>query len=1037
MGQSFPVFLSRIVIGKFLFFAFVLIGGISVQSVAAQTSPEVITLELNKPVEREIVGEQKHHYQITLSANQYAQIALEQHGVDVSARLSDAAGKTLVEFDAEMRPNKPEKLEYVAKTDGIYNLDVQSVYKLLPAGKYLIKLVEVSPAKPANDALLESRTLFSEASRAWAAGKYPEAREKVERVIEMRMKTVGPENPTTAAALTLLARVQKSQGEYDKSLQTNLRVLAIREKTLDSDHPNLSITLDLIGSDYGNKGDFQNSILYYNKALAVREKAFGRMHPVVAASLVNLGAIYANLGDNLKAIDLYNEGLTIQEKTAGEYENNTGAVLYNLGKMYIDTDEQSKAEAYLRRSLAIFEKMYSPDHTRVLAVLATLAMVPYKRGEFDKAEAIMQRILTAREKTFGVNHPETAYTALSLGHILARKGDNERAEALYRRSLQAWENSYGIESSAVSTALDGLAIVLAQKGDIAQAVKVQQRAATIYERDLSINLSIGSERQKIAYLEKLSAQTNQNIFLQTRFAPDNQEAIDLAAVTVLRQKGRVMDALVNNLTELRKRFDPADQKLIDRLNAVTTELAKLLLEGREDLEPAEYQARIKTLTEEREQLEDDISRRAAGIYTTSKSITLSAVQSAVPANAALLEFTIYKPVESDLAVNVSKSSGDEPRYAVYVLKNNEAVKWKDIGPVKEINQLLADYRVALRDSNRKDVNQRARLVDEKIMQPVRNFLGEAKHLFISPDGDLNLIPFEALVDEQNRYLVENFSFTYLTGGRDLLRMQKATRVNNGKPLVIANPLFGEPLQPIAENVTNKNDLSRRRGVYVARDLSETYFAPLGATAEEARSIRLQFPDATFLIGEQASESALKQIAAPSLLHIATHGFFLEDFKAQGSTNTSANIADKIENPLVRSGLALAGANRRRDDQQNDGIFTALEASGLNLLGTKLVVLSACDTGVGEIKNGEGVYGLRRSFVLAGAESLVMSLWAVDDYVTRILMTDYYKNLKQGEGRGQSLRDVQLKMMKRKGREHPFYWAGFIQSGEWANLDGKR
>jgi CHAT domain-containing protein len=122
---------------------------------------------------------------------------------------------------------------------------------------------------------------------------------------------------------------------------------------------------------------------------------------------------------------------------------------------------------------------------------------------------------------------------------------------------------------------------------------------------------------------------------------------------------------------------------------------------------------------------------------------------------------------------------------------------------------------------------------------------------------------------------------------------------------------------------------------------------------------------------------------------------------------------------------------------DDGILTALEAAGLNLWGTKLVTLSACDTGVGEVKNGDGVYGLRRSFVLAGAETLVMSLWPVSDYVTRELMTAYYKELKQGLGRSEALRKVQLHMLKRPDRVHPFYWASFIQSGEWANLDGKR
>jgi CHAT domain-containing protein len=140
--------------------------------------------------------------------------------------------------------------------------------------------------------------------------------------------------------------------------------------------------------------------------------------------------------------------------------------------------------------------------------------------------------------------------------------------------------------------------------------------------------------------------------------------------------------------------------------------------------------------------------------------------------------------------------------------------------------------------------------------------------------------------------------------------------------------------------------------------------------------------------------------------------------------------------LLRSGLALAGANLRKGGD-DDGILTALEASGLNLWGTKLVTLSACDTGLGEVKNGEGVYGLRRAFVLAGTETLVMSLWPVSDDETLKMMTAYYRGLTQGQGRGEALRQVQLSMLKRRGRDHPFYWASFIQSGEWANLEGRR
>jgi CHAT domain-containing protein len=263
---------------------------------------------------------------------------------------------------------------------------------------------------------------------------------------------------------------------------------------------------------------------------------------------------------------------------------------------------------------------------------------------------------------------------------------------------------------------------------------------------------------------------------------------------------------------------------------------------------------------------------------------------------------------------------------------------------------------------------------------------------------------------------------------------------------MANPSYGEPETTAITHATSMKTRPlkptvKRQSVTTGSDLSNVYFAPLSTTAQEAQAIKAQFPDATVMTGMQANESSLKQIAAPRLLHIATHGFFLQDGPAdsvgsRASQTRSINASVKIENPLLRSGLALAGANLHQGGE-DDGVLTALEASGLNLWGTKLVVLSACDTGVGEVKTGEGVYGLRRAFVLAGTESLVMSLWPVSDYVTREMMTTYYKGLREGRGRGEALRQVQLSMLKHKGREHPFYWAGFIQSGEWANLDGKR
>jgi CHAT domain-containing protein len=531
------------------------------------------------------------------------------------------------------------------------------------------------------------------------------------------------------------------------------------------------------------------------------------------------------------------------------------------------------------------------------------------------------------------------------------------------------------------------------------------------------------------------------ISFQAQEDPSDAMARDLAATALAQRKGRVLDAMADNLGTLWNRSTEEDRAVLQQLKSVTSQLAALVLNGPQKLSIAEHQQRIKDLTEQREQLENEAARRSQGYYERTQAVTLAAIQAAMPANAVLIDIGVYRPFDAKKSFESQKQFGDS-RYVAFVVPSRGAVLEKDLGPAKEIDAAVTAFRDALRDPQRKDIKEPARGLDEKVMRPLRSLAGDATHLLLSPDGQLDLVPFEALVDEQNRYLVERFSITYLTTGRDLLRTQ-VSRASKSGPVVIADPQFGEPETTTLAKAERprQGGGGRRRSITTGQNLSDVYFAPLSGTAQEARAIQSLFPEAEVLTGAAATKTALKEVTAPRILHIATHGFFLQDMPAgapaPGAKDTRAVHANAlVENPLLRSGLALSGANLTKNSSE-DGILTALEAANLNLWGTKLVTLSACETGVGEVKNGEGVYGLRRSFFLAGAETLVMSLWPVSDYVTREMMTSYYGGLKHGLGRGEALRQAQLAMLKRKGREHPFYWASFIQSGEWANLDGQR
>ncbi|HYO90880.1 MAG TPA: CHAT domain-containing protein, partial [Pyrinomonadaceae bacterium] len=396
--------------------------------------------------------------------------------------------------------------------------------------------------------------------------------------------------------------------------------------------------------------------------------------------------------------------------------------------------------------------------------------------------------------------------------------------------------------------------------------------------------------------------------------------------------------------------------------------------------------------------------------------------------------------------------------------------WVELGEASAIEAEVGRLRDALRDPQRADVQTLARAVDERVMRPIRKLVGPGWRLFLSPDGALNLIPLAALVDENGRYLVENYSITYLTSGRDLLRLQTLDE-SHGTPVVIANPLYdmAAATQPRlasdqARPPVNQKD-ANRGGV----DFTLLNYKPLPGTAEEAAALTKLWPDARVLTQDEATESALKQVHRPRLLHVATHGFFLQDetqtlpegyalprgtFDTLGTSPPPAHS----QNPLLRSGLLLAGVKQRQSGADEDGVLTALETASLDLWGTKLAVLSACETGLGDVRNGAGVYGLRRALFLAGSEAQVMSLWKVSDGATRDLMTAYYTRLHKGEGRAEALRQVQLDMLRSqkpsavgdrkretsdtgnapaaKDYRHPYYWAAFIQSGDWRSIDGK-
>ena len=980
------------------------VGGLLYPSPTA-SNPEATRLDAGAVIERPVTGRAEERFAIALHAHEYVRISVEQRGVDLVIQTYDAAGRPLAEFEDEIRPEGEEQAEIVADADGLYDVGVRMPPGSAGAGSYAIRLVSRRAVTASDAAKQESRHLRLTSSEQLVAGRFTEARASLERALEIAEHECGVGSIEAAMVTADLAEVYRRLPDDARSQELFAHALSVLDRTLGPSHPKSAVVRAREALLFQNMGERAKAEALLRDALAAIEASLGTENRWYLSALGTLATVYNDGGDTDAEEATLLRAMAGAERIGDVHSLNYAGMLTNLGEVYRQRRDFPRAEALYTRSLAIGADIVGEDGYLLATPLQDLGIIARERKDYPAALAYYQRALSIRERVVGSEHPDVAQLLVNIANIYRAKGDTTDALATQFRALSIWEHSAGPYREATLLTVGNIARTYAGAGAVENAIAYQRRADAIIEKELELNLATGSERQKLLFISGMSERTDRTISLHLHQAPDNADAAALAALVLLQRKGRVQDAMIDTFAAGRRLVvDPRDVALLDELKATTTELARVAMTADVRTQAAQSPT-IASLEGKKERLEAELSEHSAALRVQMQPVTLEAVQAAVPADAALLEFAVFRPFDPHAERNADAYGA--PHYAAYVIRPHATPCGVDLGPAAAIDHAVDALRDSLRDPARTDVVSRARTLDELVMRPLRKSLGGATRLLISADGDLNLVPFEAMVDEHDRYLVERFAMSYVTSGRDLLRMHVPRESRSGS-MIFADPLFGEP--------------AHRHSVTSGADLASMYFAPLPATVGEARAIKALFPDSTVLSGARATKASLQHVDAPRMLHIAAHGFFLAD------------APSRPDNPLLRSGLAFAGANL--PNAKDTAILTALEASSLNLWGTKLVTLSACDTGIGDVRNGEGVYGLRRAFVLAGTETLVMTLWPVTDAIARETMISYYTELRAGLGRGDALRQSKLALRAKSGHEHPYYWAGFIQSGDWTNLDGQ-
>ena len=912
--------------------------------------------------------------------------------------------------------------------------------------------------------LEEAERLTDEAYKLYQQGKYAEAVPLIQQALAIRRRILGDDHPDTAISLNNLALLYSAQGRYGEAESLYKQALAIVRRVLGEDHPNTAISLSSLALLYQSQGRYGEAEPLHQQALAIVRRVLGEDHPDTATGLNNLADLYRAQGRYGEAETLYQQALAIRRRVLGEDHPNTATSLNNLALLYRTQGRYGEAEPLHQKALAIRRRVLGEDHPDTALSLNNLALLYYAQGRYGEAEPLYQKALAIVRRVLGEDHPHTALSLGSLALLYSAQGRYGEAEPLYQKALAIVRRVLGDDHPDTATSLNNLAGLYWFQGNLPQAVAHLNQGMEVQEVNLANILAMGSERRKQNYFATVSGITYGTLSLHLQDAPNNADAARLALTTLLRRKGRILDATSSGLQLLRQNLTDADQQLLDQLNATRTQIANQIFKGVGDQDPADYRQQVAQLKGKADQLETQLSQRSAEFRVESQPVTIEAVQQQIPADAALVELVKYPPFNAK--VTGTESKWGSPRYAAYVLQRQGKPKWVDLGEAEPIDRAAAAFRRVLRDTISKPPEARA--LDELLMQPIRPLLGNAKHLLISPDSELNLIPFAALRDETGQFLVERYEISYLTSGRDLLKLQLDTPSRQA-PVLVANADFDNPGNPLlpadwqGQTVSVKSaarnaetgSTTDKRGNQRSQAFQKLKFGHLEGTKQEAAAIAPMLPKVTLLTEDRATENAIKQVKGPSILHIASHGFFLKNaplvaapdygigFSSRGrslgvvSHDGAGGISPQAqvpaENPLLRSGLALAGFNVLKSGQ-DDGALTALEMSGIDLYGTELVVLSACETGLGEVANGEGVYGLRRALVLAGSRSQVISLWKVADKQTKDFMVAYYQKLKQGMGRSEALRQVQLEMLRDPNYRLPYFWAAFIPSGDWRGME---
>ena len=788
-----------------------------------------------------------------------------------------------------------------------------------------------------------------------------------------------------------LGLLYATMGRYNSAEYYTSEALSIREQALGKDSKAYASSLNNIGVLYQETARFNESENYFNEALKTVEKQFGNETQEYAIVLNNQAILFAEIGRIDQAVQKLTKAISIVEKLNLSINSEVG-FQSNLALLYQQTGKYAEAEAvYLKLEKRLKVIADNPYYGGVLNYLGLLYI---QMDKVDKVEDYLKRAADFYLKKFKDQNPNYAKVLNDLGNFYRTQSRFDEAEKNLTQALSIRSTALDSNHPDYVESQEDLGILYWKKGDLTKAISNYQIAMDKSIDFINRYFPPMSEAEKTKYWDVLQPRFQRFYNFCLEASVSNPLLIQVMCDYQMATKG----LLLNSTNKIKKAiFASGNNELIkdyvDWLDKKEA-LARYYSLAKEDL--TNQKIDLLTLEKEANDMERSLSQRSGDFsqgYSAEK-ISHKQVSTLLGDTEALVEFIRIRSYDKDFTT--------DSKYAALVLTKGSDPK---LIVLDNGNQLETRYAKFYRNAVQQKVADQYSY--EQFWARIEPALTGKKIIYISPDGVYNQINLNTLKKTDGDYILNRYDLTTIGNSKDLIALKnlKAT-VPKKNAFLLGFPDYGgdavAALPGTKIEIDNIGKILKTGGYQVTPYTQKT-----------------------------ATEAILKSVKGPAIVHIATHGYFQQDVEA---SSVGVHEENAKNNPLLRSGILLAGASSTIKgevmpnlESNDNGVLTAYEAMNLNLEGTDLIILSACETGLGDVRAGEGVYGLQRSFLVAGAKALVMSLWKVDDAATQALMTNFYTNLAKGGSKSKAFKQAQLQLMTKY--KEPYYWGAFVMMGQ--------